>query len=243
MLIDQDKCNGCGICVPYCPVGAITVSGKKAGIDLDICAECGTCGRRYIVKCPTAAIYNDPNLFETERGVSKYFSDPMTTHKVTKIPGRGTEEVKTNDVTGRVKRGEIGIALEMGRPCLGTTLAEVQKVTTALARIGIVWEHMNPLSHIMDDPGTGTFPTRRLGLRMISCIIEFTAPAERLEAILTEVRRIAQELDTVFSLDLITQYDPAGHIPVLDQVERLGFAVRPNAKINLGLGRPLAEAQ
>lgn len=243
MLIDQDKCNGCGICVPYCPVGAISLSGKKAGIDLDVCCECGTCGRHYIVKCPTAAIHEDPALFETERGIAKYFSDPMTTHKVTKIPGRGTEEVKTNDVTGRVKRGEIGLALEMGRPCQGTTLAEVQKVTTALARIGIGWEQMNPLYHIMDDPKAGTFPASRLGLRMISCIIEFTASAERLETILTEVQRVARELDTVFSLDLITRYGTDGNIPVLERVEKMGFSIRPNAKVNLGLGRPLAEVE
>ena len=40
MRIDQEKCSGCGICIPYCPANAITIVNKKAQIDEDACFEC-----------------------------------------------------------------------------------------------------------------------------------------------------------------------------------------------------------
>ena len=41
--IIQQKCVGCGICLGFCPVGAITLKDKKAIIDLDKCTLCGAC--------------------------------------------------------------------------------------------------------------------------------------------------------------------------------------------------------
>lgn len=43
-LIDPQKCPGCGICLKYCPVNAITGSRKEAHvIDADKCIRCGLC--------------------------------------------------------------------------------------------------------------------------------------------------------------------------------------------------------
>ena len=39
----NDKCIGCKLCVPACPVGAIKVENRKAIIDLDKCNLCGAC--------------------------------------------------------------------------------------------------------------------------------------------------------------------------------------------------------
>ncbi len=41
--IINDKCIGCKLCVPACPLGAIKVENKKAIIDLDKCNLCGAC--------------------------------------------------------------------------------------------------------------------------------------------------------------------------------------------------------
>jgi len=43
-------------------------------------------------------------------------SIPMVTHESTAVHGRGTEEVKTNDVSHRIKKGEVGLVVEFGRP-------------------------------------------------------------------------------------------------------------------------------
>ena len=45
---------------------------------------------------------------EWPRVVRRAFSDPRVPHESTGVHGRGTEEVKTNDVSGRVQAGEAG---------------------------------------------------------------------------------------------------------------------------------------
>ncbi|SFG69398.1 heterodisulfide reductase subunit A [Desulfotomaculum arcticum] len=54
--VDQDKCSGCGICVPLCPYSAISredTGGKvRARIDIALCAGCGVCA----AACPSLAI-------------------------------------------------------------------------------------------------------------------------------------------------------------------------------------------
>jgi len=240
MLIDKDKCIGCGICVPYCPVEAISIIDEVAVIDQERCVECGNCIRPRVVRCPTKAIYEPYDQIKgTPREVRRFFSDPATTHGVTGVPGRGTEEVKTNDVTGRVCRGEVGIAIEMGRPCVGTTFAEVEKVTTALSKkFDIEYEECNPLTHLMADKKKGTFKEEYKQERVLSAIVEFTVKIDLMADILATIQEVAKELDTVFSLDLICCFDEDGSIPALPILEKIGLKPRPNAKVNLGLGRP-----
>ncbi len=239
MLVDQEKCIGCEVCVPYCPAAAISVMDEKASIDQDACLECGNCLRNDVVPCPTEAFYEKPGIYDEPRGIRRFFSDPMTTHAVTKVPGRGTEEVKTNDVTGRVCRGEIGVAVELGRPCLGTNMTEFEKMTTALASIGVVFEEANPLTQLMIDKKRGLMDPKYKNEKLVSAIIEFQAPLDRLTVILEKIRETAKSLDTVFSLDLMCCFEEDGTLPVLPVLQKLGITPLPNSKVNLGLGRPL----
>ena len=40
----NDKCNGCLLCVPACPEGAITGKKKKLHVlDQEKCIKCGVC--------------------------------------------------------------------------------------------------------------------------------------------------------------------------------------------------------
>jgi len=39
----NDKCIGCKLCIPACPLGAIKVENRKAIIDMDKCNLCGAC--------------------------------------------------------------------------------------------------------------------------------------------------------------------------------------------------------
>ena len=43
IVIDQEKCTGCGECVDSCPLEAISMKDDKAQVDLDTCGGCGAC--------------------------------------------------------------------------------------------------------------------------------------------------------------------------------------------------------
>ena len=116
--IDPRACIGCGECVSLCPVNAIHLGDETSSIDPDGCAECGVCSRSRI--CPTDAIH--PGKLAWPRTIRETFSNPLVVHKATKVGGRGSEGIKTNDFTDRYPRGSLGVFIELGRPALGTRL-------------------------------------------------------------------------------------------------------------------------
>jgi NAD-dependent dihydropyrimidine dehydrogenase PreA subunit len=242
MLIDKEKCLGCEECQPYCPVGAISTieceDGDVSEIDQAECVECGSCFKRSSV-CPVDAVYM-PKL-EWPRSIREPFSNPDAKHPSTTGQGRGTEEMKTNDVTGRYSLGMAGMALEMGRPGIGTSFHDIQTVCMGLAKIGVEFEPNNPLMELMIDKTTGEINPEVLNEKVLSAIVEFGISSDRLKEALIVVREVSTQIDTVFSLDLISRVDPGGNMPNLAIAEEAGFTPRPNTKTNVGLGRPLFE--
>lgn len=206
-------------------------------INEDECVECNVCQRSGV--CLTDALYQ-PEL-GWPRIVRKNFSDPLKIHPETRIPGRGTEEMKTNDVTGRFRRGFYGIALELGRPGVGTRFRDVDRVAGAMASLGVHFEINNPVTRLMVDQSQGRIRPDILDEKVLSAIVEFSIPAQRLEEVLNEVRRVAGEIDTVFSGDIIARVEPDGKIPTIEALEGLGIPLYINGKSNLGLGRPGAQ--
>ncbi|MHB0868007.1 MAG: DUF362 domain-containing protein [Chloroflexota bacterium] len=240
MYIDEQRCTGCGVCIPYCPVGAISDQGGVAVIDFDGCVECTTCLR--FAGCPSGAIQESPETAEWPRVLRREFSDPMTPHcHSTGGRGRGTEEMKTNDVTGRVRRGEIGIGMEFGRPGVGTRLSDLEKMTRALAGIGVRFEPLNPVTFLLADPETGEMKPELRNERVLSAIVEIQTASDKLSQIVPLLHRVAREVDTVISWEIIVRLNDDGSIPIMAELQRLGPTPRPNAKINLGMGRPLVE--
>lgn len=53
VLIDIEKCKGCGVCVSLCPVQAVSIIQNRAFIDQNRCNECLLC----MDECPENAIH------------------------------------------------------------------------------------------------------------------------------------------------------------------------------------------
>lgn len=234
MLIDKEICIGCESCVPYCPVEAIAVEEDLADIDQDLCVECGVCLRSSV--CPTEAIL-EPDL-EWPRTLRALFSNPITVFQETGVAGRGTDEVKSNDVTGRYKRGEVGFGIEMGRPGTGTTFRQVQQLTETMAAMGVQFEKRNPLTTLLSDPGSGKIREDILDERVLTAIIEFKVAIDRVGEVLMTLKKAQADLDTVFSLDYIHRPGSDGSLPALEAVKQLGYHLTDHVKICTGLGRP-----
>ena len=237
MLIDEQTCSGCGECVPYCTVGAIGLGDDGvARVNEDECVECGACLRAGV--CPADSFYMQ--TLEWPRSLRAQFSDPLGVHPKTGIPGRGTEEIKTNDVTDRVKPGYAGIAVEVGRPSVGTRLREVEKIAMALSKIGVEHEPANPVTFLMTDTSTGKMDDGVLNENVLSAIVEFIVPESKVVEVLGVLKEVAPTVDTVFSIDLAVRYQPDGSVPIKKVVEDAGYYLAPNGKTNIGIVTALA---
>jgi ferredoxin len=266
MRIDPYKCVGCANCVPVCPMGAIAVSPatNRAAVDPDACVECFTCYRgmskehlnpvlvravRRVAKwarfrfepepdvCPTDAIV--PEDLAWPRLVRRAFSDPQVPHEATGIHGRGTAEVKTNDVTGRVREGEAGFVVEFGRPGVGVRFRDIERMTRALAALPVAFEPMNPVTTLMTDVAAGSIEPAILGEKVLSAIVEIKVPLERAPAVLACVREVSKRLDTVVAVGVSTRCHPDGSEPLEELLARERYPAY-RGKTNLGLGRATA---
>jgi hypothetical protein len=149
--------------------------------------------------------------------------------------------MKTNDVTGRFRRGMAGIGVELGRPGVGTTFKDLQAVSMALAEAGVEFEPNNPVSALMVDKKAGKLNEEVLNETVLSAIIECKVDMGRLKAVLETLKAVAPKIGTVFSLDLISRVGADGSIPTVAIAREAGFSPRPNTKTNVGLGRPRKE--
>ena len=237
MRINPKKCVACGNCTYVCPMGAIYIDPllQRATINRDECVECYSCYnglskevlppatvrfvRRTLANfrvrfepepdvCPTTAF--EPDELTWPRVVRRAFSDPRVPHESTGVSGRGTEEVKTNDVTGRVGPGEVGFTIELGRPGIGARFRDFQEMSRALAAVGVSFEKNNPITTLMTDTTTGDI------------------------RIIWEVEK---RIPTQVVIGVGVRCDEQGEETVVAPIlEKLGYNLR-RAKTNIGLGR------
>ncbi|MFW9824391.1 MAG: indolepyruvate ferredoxin oxidoreductase subunit alpha [Candidatus Thorarchaeota archaeon] len=233
MDINIDVCNGCGQCVFICPVQAIQMIDRKAFIDQEMCVECSVCYRD--ANCPVNAIRMKKLTWPREVRIP--FSNVLTTHKITGIGGRGTEEMKTNDVTNRYGIGEFGVSIELGRPGVGTKLSNIELFTTRFSKIGVTYEEKSPVTSLIIDKEGHIYDDLKEE-RVLSAIIEFKVSSEKLSEVLNVIHEVDKIIDTVFSVGVISRIEGNNTDYVIENISQLGFEVRPNAKINIGLGRP-----
>ncbi|HSF19963.1 MAG TPA: 4Fe-4S dicluster domain-containing protein [Vicinamibacteria bacterium] len=263
MKISTDRCVACGNCIPVCPVGAIDIdpSIRRAVVDQERCVECFTCYRGLSTEhlnptlvrtirtvlgwvrvrfdpepdvCPTAAV--EPQELSWPRVVRRAFSDPLVPHESTGIHGRGTEEVKTNDVTHRVAEGEAGFTIEFGRPTVSATFRDISVITQALAGAGVEFEANNPVTHLMTDKKKGRIREDILDERVLSAIVEIKTTMDRVPEILEIATEAAQRIDTIVSIGVSTRCDAEGRSALEEVLHNEGFAFW-RGKTNLGLGR------
>ena len=269
MYINPDKCVACGNCTYVCPMGAIYVDPtiKRATVNRQECVECYACytglsqehlnptlvrTTRKIFQmlrlrfdpepdvCPTAAF--EPDELTWPRVVRRAFSDPRVPHESTGVEGRGTEEVKTNDISGRVKPGEAGFTIEFGRPGVGVWMREIQLMCWALADAGVTFEKRNPITSLMSDVATGTLREDILNEKLMSAIVEIKVPVERVEEIVRLVWDVEKRIDTVVALGVGTRCDENGEDNIVAPIlEKLGYSLH-RAKTNVGLGRVTNQA-
>lgn len=241
MIIAQETCVGCGECVFTCTVDAIRLDDETAIIDREMCVECGNCLR--IAECPTGALQQDELVWP--RVVRKYFSDnqqqwPDELRFSTGF-GRGTDECKTNDRSGRFRRGQVGVLIEVGRPGVTTDFHNVERIIRALKKAGAEMEEKSPLTALLQDKEKGILREDIKNERVLSCIIESRVKLDQLEKAIEAVKQVSTEIATVFSFSLVTRMENGFQSPIEPVLDITGLQARPNAKINLGLGRPLCE--
>lgn len=239
MKIDPDACIACLECIDFCPMNCIVEKGDTVAIDQDECVECGVCLRAGV--CPTDAIQMPAESMQYPRLIRAQFSDPGVQHPSTNQGGRGTEEMKTNDVTGRIRRGEYGMALEFGRPGTGARMTDLEAVLKVLVTMDVELEKDNAVFALLEEPLTGRVKPEFRNEKVLSAILEFKIREDQLEQVVGRLRPLLAEVDTVVSWGLVSRFAEDGTLPVRSKLQALGVSARPNAKINMGLGRPLTE--
>ncbi len=110
--IDEEKCNGCGLCIPNCPEGAIQIIDKKAYLISDLfCDGLGAC----IGHCPKSAItieereaeeYNEGKVMEN---IVKQGNNVIKAH-LEHLKGHGQDEYLKQAVA-YLKEKKIAIPL------------------------------------------------------------------------------------------------------------------------------------
>ena len=239
MKIDINKCKGCKKCIPLCCGEAIYFDEnlKKCKVNQEKCVECDICKISGI--CDVDALVQIK--LKWPRSIRRAYSSVTASHKWMGVWGRGTMEMKNNDVTGKFGTGETGFTIDVGRPGITCTFIDVEKITMVLALIGVKFDELNPTTQLMKNRKRGTIKTEVKNERVLSCIIEFTVDETKTLDVINTLKTVAEDIYTVFSVGCISKCDSNGDAPVQKILDANNIYYRPNAKINIGLGRPLFE--
>lgn len=260
ITIDNVKCVGCLDCIPYCPVAAIgqSTDGKTVSIDAERCTECGLCRQAGV--CPVDAIAARDLTWP--RSLRGKFQSPYAPYRSSLTlapapqPVRYSEEIRafrryelpsehTNDVDGLLKHGEGLIVVELGRPHLGTTFRDVQKVIQALIPMGLqlslqypVSDERSSLVELATDAANGFLRQEILGERAGWVCLKLIAQQKAVPEVVASLQQVATEIETVFALGIVSRVSDDGSTLAERVASETGVKPAPNCKTNVGLGRP-----
>ena len=111
----------------------------------------------------------------------------------------------------------------------------------SLIKLNGIMSVENAYYTLLEDPKTGKIKREFVNEKVLSVILELILDEDQLPEMLEILKPLFENLDTVVSLGLVSRFMDDGSIPVIKLLEESGFPVRPNAKINVGLGRPLID--
>jgi len=131
--IDEEKCNGCGLCIPNCPEGALQIIDNKARLISDLfCDGLGAC----VGHCPQDAIkvierdaqkYNEKKVMEN---IVKHGENTIKAH-LEHLNEHGEKDYLNEAIEFLKKKGIDVPDFEQEAPlpcgCPGTALREIKR--------------------------------------------------------------------------------------------------------------------
>ncbi len=133
--IDEEKCNGCGLCIPNCPEGALQIIDGKARLISDLfCDGLGAC----IGHCPQDAItieereaeeYDEKkvmeNIVKQGKNIIKAHLEHLKEHGEVKYLKQALEVLKEKNIDNPLEEKEMQHKNSLPCGCPGTQLREV----------------------------------------------------------------------------------------------------------------------
>ena len=133
--IDEEKCNGCGVCIPNCPEGALQVIDGKARLVSDLfCDGLGAC----IGECPEDAIHviereAEPysevevmkNIVKQGKNVIKAHLKHLKDHNETGLLAEAEKYLEDNNIKDPLESEEDDGRLPCG--CPGSKVMDLRK--------------------------------------------------------------------------------------------------------------------
>lgn len=143
--IDEDKCNGCGLCIPNCPEGALQLIDGKARLISDLsCDGLGAC----IGECPEGAIsiiereaeeYDEEkvmkNITEKGRNVIKAHLEHLKDHNQTEYYNQAVVYLKEKGIENPEELKKEDTAEEQPTPymqCPGSKILDRREEKAAV---------------------------------------------------------------------------------------------------------------
>jgi ferredoxin len=132
--IDEEKCNGCGLCIPNCPEGALRVIDGKARLISDIfCDGLGAC----IGHCPQDAIiteereaedYNEKkamvNIVKAGKNTIIAHLKHLENHSEKEYLKQAYEYLEEQDIKIDLEENECGCSHEHHQACPGAQMKD-----------------------------------------------------------------------------------------------------------------------
>lgn len=228
MLIKIDSCIGCRECIPYCPMNALKMNKGKIEVDRMECVECNIC--YYSGTCPTGAISVEE--LNWPRKIRTLFSDPLQSNN---YPSILTKVIKQE--TDSSNSLDVWIAIELGRPCVGTRFYDVEKIIMAMMETGCEIEADNLIADLIIDKNTGKLVNDVLDEKVLSATVRFRVKINMVTQVLKTLRKVSSKIKTVFSVYLISDVNQDNHAYIESFVKNSDIDLSINGKTNIGISR------